>query len=519
MDRNFLTYWHTVRYLKPIQFIYRLKYALFRNPQQVATVVEENGIGHELKLICPIPFPRIYQQGEFEFLNLHKSFERQIDWEYAEFGRLWTYNLNYFEFINQEGMSKEEGCQFIEDFLKTLPHLKTGLEPYPLSLRTINWIRFFIQHHIVDKRYDASLYAQLSLLPQRLEYHLLGNHLLENGFALLFGAYYFNDLAFYRQARKILVQQLEEQVLSDGAHFELSPMYHSIMLLRMLDCYNLVLNNELFGYELKELLERKCKIMLGWLEKIVFDNGDIPLLNDAAFHIAPTYSQLKEYAGRLNLLPENISTLKECGYRKFKTSNFELIADVGNIGPDYQPGHAHADTFSFELHVNDRPVIVDTGISTYEVNATRFYERSTHAHNTVVIGDHNSSSVWGGHRVAQRAKVTVVQDKPEIVKAFHDGYKTQGEIHSRSFRTLGSKMMIEDNIKGEGKAYLHFAPGEILSISNHVIQGKDYQICFEGATDLQINESWYAPEFNKRITNYCVCISFRQRLSTLFLPA
>jgi len=36
---------------------------------------------------------------------------------------------------------------------------------------------------------------------------------------------------------------------------------------------------------------------------------------------------------------------------------------------------------------NGRPVIVDTGTSTYEVNNTRFYERSTAAHNTVVALD------------------------------------------------------------------------------------------------------------------------------------
>ena len=63
-----------------------------------------------------------------------------------------------------------------------------------------------------------------------IEYHILGNHLLENGFSLFFGAYYFQDEKFYVKAKKILTDELDEQILEDGAHFELSSMYHQIML-------------------------------------------------------------------------------------------------------------------------------------------------------------------------------------------------------------------------------------------------------------------------------------------------
>ena len=73
-----------------------------------------------------------------------------------------------------------------------------------------------------------------------LEYHLLGNHLLENGFSLLFGAYYFQDETIYKIAKKIVVSELEVQILADGSHFELSPMYHQILFHRVLDCIQLI---------------------------------------------------------------------------------------------------------------------------------------------------------------------------------------------------------------------------------------------------------------------------------------
>ena len=93
-----------------------------------------------------------------------------------------------------------------------------------------------------------------------MEYHILGNHLLENGYALLFGAYYFGDKKLYEKAYQIVSEELEEQILEDGAHFELSPMYHQILLNRLLDCIYLV-NSNIF---LKDDLE---------FEMVIADDG------------------------------------------------------------------------------------------------------------------------------------------------------------------------------------------------------------------------------------------------------
>ena len=83
---------------------------------------------------------------------------------------------------------------------------------------------------------------------------------------------------------------------------------------------------------------------------MTFEDGNIPMLNDATSEIAPSSSKLFLYAKALKIhwLP---TILSDSGYRKFKTDKCECVVDVGNIGPDYIPGHAHADTFNFVLQV------------------------------------------------------------------------------------------------------------------------------------------------------------------------
>ena len=177
------------------------------------------------------------------FLNQEKNFSNKIDWDFQSYGKLWTYNLNYFDFLNQKEISKDNGLALIYNYIENSSRTKVGIESYPVSIRIMNWIKFISNHQIQDKKIDTMLAKHLSLLNKNLEYHLLGNHILENAFALLFGAYYFGDETIYRTSKKLLESELDEQILFDGAHFELSPMYHQLLLTRLLDYINLVDNN------------------------------------------------------------------------------------------------------------------------------------------------------------------------------------------------------------------------------------------------------------------------------------
>lgn len=90
-------------------------------------------------------------------------------------------------------------------------------------------------------------------------------------------------------------------------------------------------------------------------------------------------------------------------FRLEPTPGDVLVVDCGPIGPDYQPGHAHCDTLSFELSLNGRRVIVDSGCSQYVDGEIRQYNRGSLGHNTLAIDGVNQSEVWGrtGWPVAQ----------------------------------------------------------------------------------------------------------------------
>jgi len=515
-----LLLFHTVRFLKAKQIYFRFYYLLRTKLRQFMNGKYNMNISsyahtHSLTLAPSISAKRLYKNKKFKFLNLEYTFIKDIDWNYQEHGKLWTYNLNYFDYLLQEDLPKEMGLELINNFIEQSASIKDGFMPFPISLRGMNWIKFLSKYKIKDQNISDSLYAQYMILMDNIEYHILGNHLLENGFSLLFGAYYFEDDILYIEAKKILSSELKEQVLNDGAHFELSPMYHQIMLFRVLDCINLIRNNDWKEKDLLTFLMSKAEIMLGWLNTITYENGDIPLLNDSANYIAPTSKELNMYASILNLKPKQLA-LYNSGYRKIQTEYYEMIVDIGNIGPDYIPGHAHSDTFNFEIYCDNEPFIVDTGLSTYESTVRRTLERSSVSHNTVVVDGINQSEVWGGFRVARRAKIIHLEENKNYIEATHDGYKRIGVQHTRRFISYKDSIVIEDELKSssihEGIAYLHFYPNILPKVKGNKIIIKQKEITIHSAKSITLEPYEYAPEFNKRLPAYKVKIVFTEYL-------
>jgi len=523
--RTAFLYFHTIIHLRPIQIYYHIFYKIRSIFRKIITFKYPQFIyaeSYPITLKSSIPSNQSYflEGNRFCFLNQSQVFEpNQINWNDEQtFGKLWVYNLNYFEFLNQENITQAQGITLIREYINAYPSLKIGLEPYPTSLRGINWIKFLNKHQIRDSEIDGFLMAQYVQLMDNLEYHLMGNHLLENAFSLLFGAYYFRNESFSKIANNILKTELSEQILADGGHFERSPMYHQNVLFRLLDCFNLVENNQSFEHSLDPIISHNLiKKLLNFLQIITFQNGDVPLVNDSAKGITPTTKQISEYANSLNIRESSIK-LSESGYRKFNRKNYELLVDVGNISPDYLPAHAHADTLSFVLYVNHKPFIVDTGTSTYENNKIRQKERSTSAHNTVQIGNFEQSEMWASFRVGKRAKSTVLSENENQITASHDGYKRLGIIHERTFIANNQQVIVVDKIIGESKylhkAYLHFHPTIDIQIQGKTLTMNEGNMRIENVFKIEESNYFFSEEFNRRIPAKMITLFFNKSIIT-----
>lgn len=513
---------HTLRYLRFKQLYYRGYYLIrnrfFKKTYSKVVSKEITALHWQETFLYTDSYKT---KNSFTFLNISQDFKSEINWNHKAYGKLWTYNLNYFDFLQQETITAESGLKLILAYLEKDNSLVDGKEPYPISLRGINWVKFLSKYAISNAEVNQQLRNHYEILFHNLEYHILGNHLLENGFSLFFGGYYFKDEVLYHKAIEILREELNEQVLMDGAHFELSPMYHQIMLHRLLDCINLATLNSWKEDGLVSFLKEKAVQMLGWLQEVTYSNGNIPMVNDCAYGIAPTSEQLFAYANTLQLNWNKIK-LDDSGYRKFSNAKYELFVDVGRVGPTYQPGHAHADIFNFELYVGQKPIIVDTGTSTYEKNELRQLERATASHNTVKIGNIEQSQVWGGFRVAKRAKVSKLEETEGYIKAEHNGYSALGVEHTRSFTSETSRIVIEDllnkAVEEEQIAYFHLHPSvtAIEIIDNKVVLGNsNIQFIFDTPLKIELLPYTYALGFNKTVKANKIAVSFNQTLTTI----
>jgi uncharacterized heparinase superfamily protein len=430
-------------------------------------------------------YPRVVQPGsaEFQFLNISQPVKADsIDWHPQDMPRLWRYNLHYFDFLLWDAFSDELKLRLIDDWIRSNPVATADAwEPYTVSLRVVNWIKYFdALDGTVSEGWKSSLINQANWLASNLEYHILANHFLKNAKALIYAGSYFTGPDadnLLQRGIKLFDQEVGEQILKDGGHYERSIMYHSIVLEDILDIINIVhAVPELFATDFIKRLEVKALLAARFLEDMLAGDGQIPLFNDSAFGIAPlpeallTYGQALVNYERAPRPPVPLIIEKaESGYFGYRFGNDSLIIDCGNIAPDYQPGHTHCDFLSYELCICGQRFIIDTGTFGYELGDRRQYMRSTAAHNTIEVNGQEQSEIWGGFRVARRgrstgARIEEFTDTGMRFRGGHDGYRRlpQRVLHERMFEVeFTGKYRIHDSLTGTGqchaKSYIHFA--------------------------------------------------------------
>lgn len=529
----------TLCYLKLSQIFFRI-FRLF--PKKLSSLPIIPTI-RELNSPLPICLPKpisITGSKEFFFLNRKVSLPPSFDWGKIGDSALWRYNLHYFDDLLAPAELKRKAWQdeYFDLWINSQPFgSPISWDPYPLSQRIVNWVK---SHHFrepLSTKAIESLANQAHWLERHFEWHLMGNHLFVNAKALIWAGCFFEGpmaTKWLRKGLKILNQQLDEQILKDGGHFELSPMYHALILEDILDLIALC-----DGYKVSPLSQLRSKLsmcalkMLRWLQIMSHPDGEISFFNDAAFGVCQNYSSLKVYAERLGLKSKDrlertaILTLSESGYYRINKGPFTILSDIAQVGASYIPGHGHADCLSFELSIEGYRVMVNGGTSVYGTTPQRLKERGTAAHNTVIVGEQNSSEVWSSFRVARRAypsdiKITETPSKI-CLSASHDGYKRlkNGPIHKRTWTCTEQKFIIEDIAKSERyktEARFTLHPQIELQQKSHsdfVIKLPNNRTCNLKFSNALVEDSEFAPEFGLRLPTKALVVPLKSGYSSV----
>jgi uncharacterized heparinase superfamily protein len=315
-------------------------------------------------------------------------------------------------------------------------------------------------------------------------------------------------------------------------------MYHSLMLVDMLDMFNLSkAYPTMVSSQLGSLLEEYIPKMLTFMEAMAHPDEGASFFNDSADGIAPTKAEIESYAEKLGFEINPLDSSKaqiidnaNSGYICATAAGNKLIFDASPVGPDYIPGHAHADTLSFELSIGAQRVFVNSGTSEYGLSSKRFNQRKTLSHNTVEVDSQDSSQVWSGFRVANRAEIInrsieLNDDYSIVLKAAHNGYKSLlgGCIHSRKIIFTEDSLSVFDSLRGVfscAKSRFYFHPDLTLSLEDHllIVKGPNF-ILHSDLTGKIVSlgdSSWY-PEFGLEVPNKVLEVQFEEsKLGIIF---
>jgi uncharacterized heparinase superfamily protein len=491
----------TVRHLRSSQLWWRTRYLVERKlPLSLLNSSAEPARVVQIALRDE-PFPHVppfhrlgptrsaaveqIMRGEFQHLHQTVKIGRiDPDWQHGgdAAGRLWSITLHYHGWVYDLAEAAVQGDdralpllqQMLEHWLAhcRLQQIGPGnliWNAFSIATRLGWWVRALdlfdrsgIElEHDFHAKWLHSISRQAQFLSHHLEWDLRGNHLIRDAVGLAWAGRYLDGRSadkWLNLATEIAESQAVEQVLPDGGHFERSPMYHIHVLEDLLTLAELVTQPRC-----RQRLRDICRQMAEFVSWVRHPDGSLPLFNDAAHGAVSAPDELLHRMRELGYdapqdCPRGLKQFEETGLIVWHGDPWSLFWDVGDVGPSYQPGHAHADTLTLECSFGGERMIVDPGTFGYDRNDRRRYDRSTVAHNTVSVDGLDSSEMWHIFRVGSRARPLGVDVIPRrqgfTAWAAHTGYDQRpgSPRHARQVTVEERQTIrITDQVQGLGK--------------------------------------------------------------------
>jgi uncharacterized heparinase superfamily protein len=449
----------------------------------------------------------------FSFRGTEHVFHGKIDWQARPAGnRSWQWDLNRHAFFLRLGTA----CYYTgrREYIRALaelwrdwidanpPQSANWNEPFEVAARLQNWMwAYYLLAYSGEERvlrlptFRAAIAEHAHFLAGHLEYHWPNNHLLLEAKALYECSLLFpsldRDQKWLRRTRRLLEREILSQVRPDGAHAELSSMYHRIVAGELGElaalCWRVCgadISVGAIGLS-QPVLDRIAR-MLNFSRALTRDDGSVALLGDSSandtylrFDVAnEQYSDLNYW-----LRPESkpgkgsgtagpaLQAFSDAGYAVLRSSEnkIHLTFDRGPFSACSCKNHGHCDALSFELYANGTPLIIDPGVYFPEndtVGWTRHF-RSTAAHNTLTIDGRDQSELSDLCDVNGCARTQWLHEEISAQELTVSGecmpYWSDEIAHRRTIVLLDDHTIrIFDDVKGTGKHQLdwtfQFAP-------------------------------------------------------------
>ena len=336
------------------------------------------------------------------------------------------------------------------------------------------------------------------------------------------------DAAEWREfGLRELLNEIDKQILPDGADSESSTGYHRLKLELLLYSFVLCRAN---GIDIDEKYWQKLRAMVDYTRAYLRPDGRAPLIGDsdsgqvfpivkregddhayllslaaAVFqesrfkvagtpasglqHAKPVRTEemlwllgeqaLRDYESLPDALPASSQAFPDAGIYILRADDLYLLFNASGCGLRGRGSHGHNDSLSIEVSAGGTSFIVDPGSYVYTHNLReRHLFRSTAYHSTVQIDDveQNTTNEATPFVIGDEARPRVLdwQTNSEFddVVAEHNGYSrlSQPVTHRRSIRfdKRNRFWLIEDEFSGAGSHKLttrfHFNSGLAPSI-------------------------------------------------------
>jgi len=466
--------------------------------------------------------------------------------------------------------------KYIQSLVRILDHWLDHNQPYrgvnwslamEVAIRAVNviWAFFLvidsplITDELVGKVLSFLILSRQFILGKLERYYRSsGNHYISNLVGLIYIDLLFPELSRFSQAdfaMRELSNELENQVYSDGVHFENSTAYHGFVLEMFLSTAILCREN---GRPLSKRFLAKIAQMAAFIRDALPPSGrmmqigdndsgrllelgdDDPLDHSRWCDLAAVFTHNPGLASPNRPSTEILwymgpETYRACltaspSKHSFRSSAFVnaglyfMKSDKGwmsiSCGPNglYDRGaHAHNDKLSFELWYRGEGFLVDPGSGVYSGDPelrNRF--RSTAYHNTVIVDGEEQNRFSEDIFFLHNDSLAEVQTwescgEYDFFSGVHYGYRRLScpVVHRRQIRFDKRELFwrVVDNFEGEGQHCLewnfHLAPeidAEIVNAKTFRLTGKRniLVIQFEEPAELQIKEGLFSAGYRQQ---------------------